>query len=506
MKKQLLSVILSAALLTGSIPVCTAFAEEQVMGDVNGDGKLSISDVVMLSRYAGEDSSVSLTRPANADVNKDGNVDFGDATAMLRSIARLPMTEENVTKYGSRNLMEGFKTNQSEEIAYSDAFKESQMDFAVKMLQEASDENEVNLLVSPISAVYALAMTANGAKENTLAQMEQVLGSGMDIDELNKYLYTFRSKTTESGKFSVANGIWYRDQLQGIPFVPQTKFLQTNADYFGAGAFSAPFNSDTVAEMDDFINVNTHGMIPEFFGKDFKIPNEAMMYLINCLAFEDKWANPYLEGYDTGKYYFTCHDGTKKLSKMMNGTEWTYLSDDHAAGFIKPYENNEFSFVALLPDEDTTIDEYVASLTGEKLMSILDNRSQEKVYTRMPKFSYDYDITLNDALMNMGMPEAFDAGKANFDGMDDGLFDLYISRVKQKTHIDVDSEGTKAAAVTVVEMETGCELDPNPVKHVEPKKVYLDRPFVYMILDNASNLPMFIGTLMETEEAPINDE
>ena len=499
MKKQILSVFLASAMLTGSIPMCAASAANNASGDVNGDGKLSISDVVMLSRYVGEDASVSLTMPANADINGDGSVDFNDATAMLRTIARLPLVE-NIS--ASRNLMDDVTANSIDIVEYSDAFKDSQMNFAVKMLQETVKENQQkgnqaeNLLISPTSAMFALAMTANGAKEDTLAQMEQVLGGGMDIDELNRYLYTFREKTTKSGQFSVANGIWFRNQQNGVPFEPQTKFIQNNADFYGAGAFASPFDRSTVEEMNDFINLNTHEMIPQFFPEFYEIPQDTMMYLVNTLAFESRWQKPYLNGYNTTRHAFTCYNGNQIIADMMSSTEWTYLSDENACGFIKPYEFNEFSFAALVPDEGVSIDEYVASLTGEKLTKILKNSSNEEVYTVMPMFSYDYDISLNNTLQNMGMTNAFQDYLANFDGIDNGLFDLYINEVKQKTHITVDTDGTQAAAVTVIDMpqNTG-DITP------DPKLVYLERPFVYMIIDNSTNVPLFMGTMLKPNGA-----
>ena len=177
---------------------------------------------------------------------------------------------------------------------------------------------------------------------------------------------------------------------------------------------------------------------------------------------------------------------------MYSNNEYYYLEDEYATGFYKYYAGGDYAFAALLPVEGLSVDEYIFSLREESLQKTLSNPVSIETHTVMPKFSYDYEITLNRALQEMGMPRAF-TEEANFSKMasSDGLF---IGKVLQKTHIDVDEEGTKAAAVTVVEMNDGCELEEQ-----EYKEVVLDRPFVYMIVDMHTHLPVFMGALKTVE-------
>jgi serpin B len=174
----------------------------------------------------------------------------------------------------------------------------------------------------------------------------------------------------------------------------------------------------------------------------------------------------------------------------MYSDEYKYLDDGKATGFIKPYAGNKYSFAALLPNENIQIDEYIQSLTGTGFLNMIKNAENIIVQTYLPKFKYEYEIKMNDALKTLGMPDAFHDGKADFKKMatsSDG--NIYIGEVLHKTFISVDELGTKAGAVTKVEIQAECVIE-------YEKTVRLDRPFVYAIIDNATNLPVFIGTVV----------
>ena len=189
----------------------------------------------------------------------------------------------------AKDLMDGITPN---EIAAAESLGEqnpSVTDFAVRLFK-ASEESGKNTLISPLSVLCALAMTANGAKEETLAQMESVLG--MTKDELNIYLYSYMKKlpSGEKYKLSLANSIWFTDDER---FKVNRDFLQTNADYYGADIYKSPFDQKTCKEINKWVEDNTDGMIPEILDE---INSEAVMYLVNALAFEAEWAEIYEEG------------------------------------------------------------------------------------------------------------------------------------------------------------------------------------------------------------------
>ncbi len=356
--------------------------------------------------------------------------------------------------------------------------------FAVKLLQNNVAPEE-NTLVSPISVLCALAMTANGAEGATLAQLEDAFG--LNIPELNDYLHTYLENLPSDDKYkvSVANSIWFRDDKN---LTVKKDFLQTNADYYGASIYKAAFDKTTLKDINAWVSDNTDGMIENILDE---IPGEAVMYLINALAFDAEWADIYRED-QVRDSAFTTESGATRDVEMMYNTERRYLDDGNATGFLKYYADRKYAFAALLPNEGVSVADYIASLTGDSLMSTLNNAQNVEVKTALPKFENEYAVEMSDSLKAMGITDAFDADSADFRGLGKSeAGNIFISRVLHKTYIAVDEKGTKAGAATAVEMQmTGALLD-------EPKTVYLDRPFVYMLIDCDTNLPIFIGTVTD---------
>lgn len=375
-------------------------------------------------------------------------------------------------------------------------FIAAQAEFAVELFKN-SLSNDKNTLVSPLSVMLALAMTANGADKATLAEMEDVLG--MPIDRLNRYLYSYVKDLPcdEKYKVMIANSIWFRaNGAEFDPaadcwpfFEPDPDFLQRNADYYGAEIYASPFDESTLTAVNEWVKKNTDGMIERVL--DEINPNSIMM-LVNTLLFEAEWSSIYYDVNVTEGVFHTKNGAERNVS-MMHSTESAFLNGGNAVGFIKPYSGCKYGFAALLPDEGIDVNDYAASLTGEKLMSILNGAQDGTVYAALPKFSFDYSVNLNGALAAMGMPTAFDAGNADFTRMGHCADDsnIYIGRVIHKTHIEVGEQGTRAGAVTLVDMFAGSA----PATNVH--EVYLDRPFVFMIVDMQTNLPLFIGTVTD---------
>ncbi|MBO5281270.1 MAG: serpin family protein, partial [Clostridia bacterium] len=353
-------------------------------------------------------------------------------------------------------------------------------------------EDGENTLISPLSVLSALAMTANGARGETLRQMESVLG--MTADELNRYLYSYVQFLPRGDKYTLhlANSIWFTDDSR---FTVEESFLQTNADYYRAAAYKAPFDNRTVKDINNWVKRETDGMIPKVLDG---LSPKAVMYLVNALAFEAEWTK-YYEKHQVRDAVFTKEDGTKQDIELMYSNEGMYLEDERATGFVKYYSGYKYAFAALLPNEGVTVDEYLASIDGTALSNLLSGAQSASVSAAIPKFESEYSIELSKTLTNMGMNDAFDEEKADFSGLgtytDIVDYNIYINRVIHKTHIKVGEKGTKAGAVTVVEMgKADSASDPN-----ERKSVCLDRPFVYMLIDCENNIPFFIGTVMDMD-------
>mgnify|MGYP000025068190 FL=1 len=363
------------------------------------------------------------------------------------------------------------------------------MDFSVQLFQK-SMETDGNTLISPLSVLYALAMTANGANGETLSQMEAALG--LPIDQLNEYLYAYMHALPVGDKYKldVANSIWFKDTGT---FTPNQDFLQANANWYGAGIYKAPFNNDTLKEINAWVSKHTDGMIQNILNE---IPPEAVMYLVNALAFDAEWQDIYMET-QVRDGTFTTEEGTAQDAQFMYSKENLYLTDEEAAGFIKYYAGRKYAFAALLPEEGVHIKDYAASLTGEKLTALLSGAKRCHVNAAIPKFECAYSAEMSQILKTMGITDAFDGARADFSGIGSSTEgNLYISRILHKAFIAVDEKGTKAGAATVVAVEaTSALIDP-----VEIKTVYLDRPFLYMLIDCETNLPVFIGTVMDIEQ------
>lgn len=386
--------------------------------------------------------------------------------------------------YSAEVLSSGGRKTPVETADLSGPGAQAATDFAVKLLQNVDDGG--NILLSPVSVLSALAMTANGAAGDTKAQMEDVLG--LPTADLNAYLQAYAAALPEDkdARCSLANSVWFRDDAHRLTV--EQAFLDACADYYGADLFRAPFDNSTLADLNAWVSDRTDGMIPTILDR---IPDSAMVYLVNALSFDGQWASVYREN-QIHEDTFTTEDGTEQSAQMMYSQEFTYLEDGLATGFLKYYEGGTYAFAALLPNEGVSLEDYIASLTGQGLRDTLTFARQEAVEAAIPQFTAQYDVELSGILSELGMADAFDASQADFSAMGsspDGP--LYLSRVLHKTFLALDAQGTRAGAATVVEVDTGAAAP--------GRTVYLDRPFLYLLVDCEANLPLFIGTVQSLE-------
>lgn len=400
----------------------------------------------------------------------------------------LGLIAQNLTacapKVQAADLMAGITGNKVQGKAADDRFIGNTADFSLELFKRSVAEKE-NSLVSPLSVLLALAMTANGADSETLAEMEAVLGKDISLEDLNEYLYTYvkHLPSEKNSRLSIANSIWFRDDENR--FTVERDFLQKNADYYNAAAYKAPFDNQTLKDINTWVQEKTENMIDKILDE---INEDAVMYLINAILFEAEWQQVYNKA-NIREGEFTAVDGDKEQAEFMYSEENIYLESDQAAGFIKPYAGN-YSFAALLPSEGIAIEDFIQGLTGDEFMHILDSAEKTAVNAGLPKFSYAYTIQMNEVLKDMGMPLAFSAKDADFSRLGrSSRGNLFIGEVLHKTFIQVDERGTKAGAVTKVEIRDEA--------YYEVKNVVLDRPFIYAIIDNDSKLPLFIGSVMQ---------
>lgn len=380
------------------------------------------------------------------------------------------------------NLSENFNSEIKEYDYFDSNFISAQNSLSFKLFDKINEEKKnENIVFSPISITSVLGMLSNGADDKTLNEFENLFG--ISNDELNHSLYTFFNSLGNTGKVVNTNSLWLKNDDR---FLVNDSFLQTNADFYKADVFKSPFDNSTIKEINKWVTDKTDGEIDKII--DDISPN-ACMFLINALTFDAEWYNPYTKSAITDGSFKTLDSSVPV--KMMHSREHFYIETNNAVGVIKDYKNSDYRFVALLPDESVDINDYISSLKSSNFDAIIKSAHEEDVITAIPKFESKFEITLNDTLKSLGLNRAFDMNKADFSNL--GTYqggNLYLQKTLQKAYIKVDERGTKAGAVTMAAIANKSSL---------PSRIYsviLDRPFVYAIIDAKTNIPLFIGKVV----------
>lgn len=373
-------------------------------------------------------------------------------------------------------------TQKAPTVSASDSQKQeaaqNYLNFTVGLLQQTFTGS--NILLSPLSVADALCLTMEGATGETLVEMETVLG---EKETMRSYFSTIRRESGE--QLSMADSVWLRDDPA---LKVKDTFLAIAAEDYQTEIFSAPFDENTRKDINTWVEDKTDGDIQNFIDK---IYDDDIMYLINTTLFDAKWQKKY-ENEDIRNCDFTALSGETTQVEMMYSDEHTYLENNFCTGLIKYYTEEKYAFAALLPNEDITIYQLVDRLDSNTLHELINGRISAEVEAGIPAFTGETKLELTDILPEMGMPLAFSQG-ADFSDMatyDGG--NLYIGRVLHQTRIEVNAQGTKAAAATAVVMESGAvETSSNSYT------VILNRPFVYMLIDMQQEIPVFIGVMTD---------
>lgn len=366
-------------------------------------------------------------------------------------------------------------------------------DLGAGLMQYAAAQEAENPVLSPLSAYLCLAMLMPGANENTKAEFEKILGADWDyVSALAADIAAQLEKTGGSTKLDLANSIWTDDDKAVI----EEEWLKTVKAYFGPDIYSADLpSSEALKAINKWVNDKTNGMIPKLHDENYD--KDTIMVLLNALYMKADWAHKF-EGQDTYDREFTKADGSTVTVPFMNMFEAyeSYIKTEDAEGIMLPYDDGRLAFIALKPD-DGDARKYAAGFTGAKLKEALAAAKADTFVTvNMPKFDTEYSVYLTDALKAMGMTDAFDPDLADLSGAGRGVDGpLYISYVFQKVKVDVNEEGTEAAAVTEIATAEGCALPAD-----EPIVLTFDKPFVYAIVDTGTGVPLFAG-VMENPEA-----
>lgn len=429
---------------------------------------------------------VGCTGTVNTPTENNGTTSakVTDPSEATHSVGRLPPVELAVDPEGEAVLLSADIEYAPPAVSKTTTEHAATLsDFAIELFKKeiARADRDANTVISPLSVLYAMGMAATGAENETLTEMLDVLAGGMSLEEFNKFIsyYTKRS-LKDNSSLSIDNSVWIREKYANRV---NDSYITDTVNYYNASIFKAPFNKKTTDEINGWISEKTDGEIDKMIEV---IPDEVVMYLINTILFDASWEKPFSEPFEGT---FTTSDGREQTVNMMRCSEFLpYVEAEGVTGFYKYYEDNGYSFLALLPEEGVDAYDYAMSLTGEDFVSFRKSAKTNTTVVTMPAFEAETTTDLAEALKSMGIKRAFTFGGAEFGGIsEEDAKVLYIDSVLHKARMEVDKNGTKAAAATVVQIVVGSAAD-----LPEPKVVTLDRPFVYAIVDR-SGTPVFIG-------------
>lgn len=349
--------------------------------------------------------------------------------------------------------------------------------FAFDLLAQANVP-EANLFLSPLSASVALAMTMNGAAGETWSQMRDVLGFGSlaeaEINAANGSLLDLLAGLDPAVEAATANSVWTR---QGFPV--HADFVEAVRERFDAEVAELDFASPSASErINEWVRAATNGRIEDIVPA--AIPGAVVMYLINAIYFKAPWTFRF-DPSDTRTEPFHLDDGSTRMVPLMSSRrDLPYQGNSRFQAVDLPYAGGAFSMTVLVPEYGVGVDDLVASLDAAQWEDIARGFYETEVQLYLPRFRMAHERTLNDDLAALGMVDAFDH-RADLTRLSP-VGDLWISSVKQKSWVEVNEEGTEAAAATVVE-----------VRETSALVVRADRPFLFFIRERLSGTILFVG-------------
>ncbi len=356
--------------------------------------------------------------------------------------------------------------------------------FGFKLLQDLRERDPGgNIFISPLSISIALTMTYNGAVGETERAMAEVLEiDALDLSTINRSNKALRNSLENPDpkvEISIANSIWSR---QGVEFNPD--FLERNRAFFGAEIASLDFNSPQAAGIiNEWVDTNTNGKIKKIVDR---IDQDVVLFLINAIYFKGNWQDEFDKSQTRPGTFHLSNGSEKQVQMMRRKGVYSYFRGENFEATSLPYGDGRLGMYIFLPDRNSNLNKFMRNLNEanwEGWISQFQDRTHEMM---LPRFKLEYAVSLNDTLEALGMGIAF-GDDADFSGMGPSLF---ISEVRHKTFVEVNEEGTEAAAVTAGGFMLRSVSVPPPVFRV-------DRPFFFVIYDADTETILFMGTVTE---------
>lgn len=353
--------------------------------------------------------------------------------------------------------------------------------------QLAQDHPASNISISPYSAATVLAMVGNGAAGRTQAEIQQVLGttglSAANVNAAHKSIVSSLKSTNNQVVLETADAIWYAPGMKVKP-----EFIAINQEFYDATVEALNFSDpQAVSVIDRWASGKTHGKITRIAGG--MIDPRTRLFLADAVYFKGKWAYPF-KTEDTKERPFYLRTGSQQSVPMMIQTRsMGYLQRPEYQAVRLAYAGDNLAMYVFLPSSDSSLEDIVGQFTGDTWERIRREFRNADGTLQVPRFKIEYGIELNKPLQSLGMKTAFEPKAADFSGIGP---DLYISTATQKTFIEVNEEGTEAAAVTGLGMMTA-SIKPRS----EPFQMVVDRPFLFMIEDRPTRTILFVGVVFD---------
>lgn len=357
---------------------------------------------------------------------------------------------------------------------YTDKFNDFARDLLLAVMEI---EGKNNVVVSPLSVIAALCMTARATSGNTREEILSCISDGRSLDETISVLKEIISKAEKNGSLKNANAVGVAQQIRDSI---NMEFIRSLKEDFNGELFAS---ADLAEDVNSWVKKNTNGMIDKLIDG---LVEDMIACILNAVAFEAEWEKQYSED-DIFEDDFTNADGSVTEVEMLESKEKRFIESDSYTGFLKPYKGCEYSFMALLPKHKTN--RFMAhDLKSVNFTKLFNDSVKVPVNVVMPEFKYTCGGDISGVCRSMGMKLAF-TPDADFSPMTTEW--AKVDSIIHKAHIELDRKGTKAAAVTASMITCGCAI----VFEDETKNVTLDRPFVYAIMHNETGLPVFTGVV-----------
>ncbi|BAY76900.1 serpin family proteinase inhibitor I4 [Nostoc linckia NIES-25] len=413
------------------------------------------------------------------------------ASVVLFSVLGCSQVDSNKSALAQSSLPQPETPLEKKTVKADTKIVQSNNKFGFKLFSEVNktDGGEKNVFISPSSVAIALAMTYNGASGSTQQAMAKTLElQGMNLSEINSAYAAVLKQLLENPdakvQLKIANSLWANQQVKFQP-----DFLQRTENFYQAKVSNLNFQDPTaISTINNWVKDNTDGKIDKIVQQ---IEPEQVLFLINAIYFKGNWTKEFDKN-QTAEHPFYITSGRQKPHPMMSQEgDYRYYENEQFQAVSLPYgKDGKLSFYIFLPKQNSNLKAFSQNLNVENWEKWMTQFNKQKGFIRLPRFKTEYDVTLNNTLKTLGMEEAF-SNKANFSGMGKNFA---ISQVKHKTFLEVNEEGTQAAAATSVGIvATSLRQEP------EPFRMIVDRPFFCAIRDNQTGSVLFMGSIVEPQ-------